>query len=403
MLFRFTAIIMLLSLPGIAFPAEDLKGAFTEGKIKGKSRTYYFERDYDFRNTRQDIATGGMLYYTTGELHGISLGISFYTGQGMGLNNDDRDVYGLLAKDSDGDHENFTVVGESYIKADFRNTVIKLGRQELDLPWVNTDDNRLTPQSTNAYTLINNSIPDLELLVSHITRMRGKASESFVSMTEYAEVPGSRAVSTIGLTYKGIKNLEIHLWDFHAYDYISNLYMKSTYTREIEDLFTWHVTGQYLKQQATGDRLGGATDSYMYGLEAGIETHGFDISLVGSAIGDDDIMYPWGHDFLVSAVINDLYEAEGKGMRAVLAYDFSEIGIPGLIAKAAYADFDTPDSGANASPDLRETDLDLRYKFHGYLDGLGIRTRYGIVDQDESLGGEGYNDLRIQLTYDFEL
>jgi hypothetical protein len=32
------------------------------------------------------------------DLHGISLGIAFYTGQGMGLNDNDRDVYGLLTK-----------------------------------------------------------------------------------------------------------------------------------------------------------------------------------------------------------------------------------------------------------------------------------------------------------------
>jgi hypothetical protein len=402
MIKRTTVFLFFLLFPGIAFSAQDLKGAFQESKVTGKSRTYFFQRDYDVRNTRQDIATGGMFYYTTGELKGVSLGVSFYTGQGMGLNNDNRDVYGLLAKDANDNHENFTVVGESYIKANFQNTTFKLGRQEVDIPWVNTDDNRLTPQSVNAYTLINKDIPDLEIFLSHITRMRGKASESFVSMTEYADLSAHRPLSALGLTYSGIKDLEIQLWDFYGYDFINNLYLKSSYEHEIEGLFTWHVAGQYLKQEDVGDRLGGAADTYMYALEAGFKTHGFDISLIGSAVGGNDILYPWGHDFFVSAVINDLYEAKGKGVRAVLAYDFAEIAIPGLTAKAAYADFNTPDSGAHARPDLSETDLDVRYKFHGYFDGLGIRTRYGIVNQDESLGGEDYKDTRIQLTYDFK-
>lgn len=402
MSFRYIAIMILLSFPSVAFSAEDLKGAFKEGHVTGKSRTYYFERDYDDSNTRQDIATGGMFYYTTGELKGVNLGIAFYTGQGMGLNNDDRDVYGLLAKDTNGNHENFTVVGESYIKAVFQDTTLKLGRQELELPWVNTDDNRLTPQSTNAYTIINNSIPELELFFSHITRMRGKASESFVSMTEYAELSADKPMSAIGTTYKGVKDLDIQAWDFFGHDFINNLYLKAIYSREMEGLFKWHLIAQHLKQNDIGDSVGGSVDTYMYGIEGGIETHGLEISLVGSSIGDDDVIYPWGHDFLVSAVVCDLYQAEGKGWRAVLVYDCSEIDVPGLIAKVAYAHFNTPDQGNNASPDTNETDFDLRYKFKGYLEGMGIRTRYGIIDQDESLGGEDYTDLRIQFTYDFE-
>ncbi|NLD36063.1 MAG: OprD family porin [Desulfatiglans sp.] len=396
-------VVIILSLSSNLFAAEDLKSALKEGKASGQFRTYFFQRDYDTRNTREDIATGGMVYYNSGELYGISLGLAFYTGQGMGLNDDDKDVYGLLDRGANGDHENFTVLGEAYIKAAFSDTTLKLGRQELELPWVNTDDNRLTPQSTNAYTITNNSINVLELLFSYITRMRGKASESFVSMTEYADIPADKHVAAFGLTYKGISDLEIQAWNFHAEDFINNIYMKAIYSGETYKGLAWHLAGQYLKQDDTGDSLGGMVDTYMYGLEAGIKKHGLSFSLAVSDIGDNDIFYPWGHDFMVSAIVNDLYQAEGKGWMATLAYDFAEVGIPGLTSKIVYADMDTPDSGRNASTDVTEKDITLTYKFKGLLEGLGIRTRYGIIGQDESIGGEDYNDLRIQLTYDFEI
>ncbi|MBN1905126.1 MAG: OprD family outer membrane porin [Deltaproteobacteria bacterium] len=403
MFFKSILIIVIFSLSSHLFAAEDLKSALKEGKFSGQFRSYFFQRDYDVRNTREDFATGGMLYYTSGDLYGISFGFAFYTGQGMGLNDDDRDVYGLLDRDANGDHKNFTVPGEAYIKAVFHDTTLKLGRQEHELPWVNTDDNRLTPQSTNAYTIINSSINDLELLFSYITKMRGKASDSFVSMTEYADIPADKHVSAFGLTYKGISDLELYVWDFYAKDFINNIYMKAIYSDETAKGLAWHVTGQYLKQDDTGDRLGGSVDTHMYGLEAGIEKHGLSISLAVSDIGDDDVIYPWGHDFFVSAIVNDLYQADGKGWMATLAYDFAEVGIPGLTSKIVYADMDTPDSGRNASTDVTEKDITLTYKFKGLLEGLGIRTRYGIIGQDESLGGEDYNDLRIQLTYDFEI
>ena len=137
------------------YAADDLKSAFKEGDLHGEFRNYYYVRDFDQRNEREDIASGGMLYYRTAPLHGINAGIAFYTGQAMGVNDSDQDVYGLLAADANGNHDSFSVLGEAFIQGQFGNTTIKLGRQELETPYVNTDDNRLTPQSTESYAVIN--------------------------------------------------------------------------------------------------------------------------------------------------------------------------------------------------------------------------------------------------------
>ena len=56
-------ILLILTLTAMAFAADDLKSAFKEGKLYGQFRTYYFTRDFDVSNTREDIAAGGMLYY----------------------------------------------------------------------------------------------------------------------------------------------------------------------------------------------------------------------------------------------------------------------------------------------------------------------------------------------------
>jgi hypothetical protein len=116
--------------------------------------------------------------------------------------------------------------------------------------------------------------------------MRGKASESFVSMTEYADIPADKHVAAFGLTYKGISDLEIQAWNFHAEDFINNIYMKAIYSGETYKGLAWHLAGQYLKQDDTGDSLGGMVDTYMYGLEAGIKKHGLSFSLAVSDIGD---------------------------------------------------------------------------------------------------------------------
>ena len=96
-------------------------------------------------------------------------------------------------------------------------------------------------------------------------------------------------------------------------------------------------------------------------------------------------------------------QAEERGFLAALKYDFGEIGVEGLVAKVKHLDFDTPDSGINASPDKTETDFDVKYQFSGWLDGLSLRLRHAIINQKESLGGEDFTDSRIQLKYDFSL
>ena len=66
-------------------------------------------------------------------------------------------------------------------------------------------------------------------------------------------------------------------------------------------------------------------------------------------------------------------------------------------------DFNTPDSGINASPDYYDIDFDLKYKFSGYFEGLAFRLRHAIINEDEDLGGEDYTDSRFYCTYDFSL
>ena len=397
-------LVSTLMLVGTAFAADDLKSAFTEGKLKGEFRNYYFERDYDDRNDRKDIASGGMLYYQTSPLNGISAGFAFYTGQAMGINDSDDDVYGLLAEDGKGNHESFSVLGEAYVQADFWNTTLKLGRQELEVPFVNTDDNRLTPQSTEAYTLINKSIPDLKIMASYVKKMRGKAETDFVSMSEYAGIEGEgEPVIFGGLVYDGVENLTLALWDFYAEEFFNGIYLRADYSYALNETWGLFTSAQYLNQQDTGDKIGGSLDTYTWAVEAGVEVKGFQFSLAYADVGDQEILIPWGHDMIVSIQVNDCVRAEETGILAAVKYDFAEIGIDGLVAKVKHLDFDTPDSGINASPDKTETDFDVIYKFGGWLDGLSLRLRHAIVDKEESLGGEDYNDSRAQLKYDFNI
>jgi len=390
---------------GITYSADDLKGAFVKGKVTGEFRNFYYDRDYDQSPKRQDIASGGMLYFRTSPLKGISAGITFYTGHDLlGLNDSGNDVYGLLAKDENGNHESFTVLAESFLQAEFFDTTIKLGRQELETPFVNGDDNRLVPQTTEAYTLVNKSIPSVMLTASYVAKMKGKASTEFVGMTEYAEIEGGNEPVIIGgLVFDGVDNLSLQVWDFHAVDFINEIYLRADYSLPLSNEWAVFGSAQYLSQQDTGKMLGGSQDTYTCGMEVGIKGHGLQVSTGYGKVGKQDIFYPWGHDFIVSLMVNDLSRAEEKGIMGVLKYNFDRIGLPGLTSRIRHLAFDTPESGENASYDFSETDLEVFYTFSGQLDGLELKIRHAIVNKDESLGGDDYGDTRVMLAYVFKL
>ncbi|MBU4276456.1 MAG: OprD family porin [Proteobacteria bacterium] len=60
-----------------------------------------------------------------------------------------------------------------------------------------------------------------------------------------------------------------------------------------------------------------------------------------------------------------------------------------------------PDGKALILPDRLETDVDLRYYFLGEFKPLWLRLRAAYVDQDITIGGDTYTDLRLIVNYDF--
>lgn len=397
-------LIVVLSMATGALGATDLATAVKESTISGEFRNYFFQRDFEGGTTdKEDFAVGGRLHFETGSIYGINVGLSFYTSQGMGLNDDGKDVYGLLAKDDEGDHESYTALGESYIQGVFGKTTIKIGRQEMRTPWINVWDCRLTPQSNEAYTINNKTIPGFEFIASHVNRIKRRTATSFISMSEAAIGPNAEdePVTLGGIIFTGVKGLKLQFWDYYAYELMNAPYFRADCNLSLDDKFSLFAALQYLDEEDIGDSIGGDIDTNVFGMKAGFEAYGARLTLGYAKVGEQNLLRPWGHDLIVSFQVNNADRADEEGLMASLAYDFSEIGLQGFSAYVRYADFDTPDSGATASADRDEIDFNMQYNFSGFLKGLSLRARYAIIDEDEVAGGEDFNDFRFYLRYKF--
>lgn len=399
---------LIIAMATCGFAADDLSGAFKEGKIRGDFRAYYFQRDFEDQTVDMaDFAMGGQIYYKTAPLKGISAGIAFYTSNDMG-SDDNKNVYGLLAKEN-GKHASYTALGEYYLQGEWFNTTFKVGAQEINTPFLNKRDIRMTPYSYKAVSVVNKSIPDWVLYGYHVTDFKGLTDTDFKDISR--TLPGvteDEDVTIGGLVWKpsgdaktqAWDKLSVELWDYYAHEIMNSVYLRAKYSKSLNNVLL-RIVPSYYRQNDVGDKLIGALDTYAAGVNVSLSAFGAVLSTMYGQVGDDGLVTPWGYSRVMTQQIFGLTRAEEKAYGVKLGYDFGNIGAKGLSAYVFYANYDTPEDGSNASFDLEETDFNIEYKFSGALKGFSLRGRYARIDQDQKLGGKDFNDARVYVRYQF--
>jgi hypothetical protein len=400
-----TAFIMVTVLTGTASAADNLKDMLSQGTVRGEIKTLDFTRDFDkSTNTRHDNAIGGLLYYKTAPLKGISFGVAFGTAKDINSDDDDT-VYGILKKDTDGSHASFSRMQEYYIQGEYFNTVAKYGAQEIRTPFMEPHDLRMLPRTYKGLSVINNSVTDLTLSAYYITDSMGWSDEDFVSVSKAvgaepggaASIDDDKAMVILGASYnvpvEAVKT-NVQAWYYTMADVYNQTFFKATFSKDF-DGFTLYAKPSVLWQKSQGDDLNGDLDTHQYGISGGVKTHGFDVTAFYAKTGDDGIVAPWGDEKAIIQQVLAAGRAEEKAKALRVSYDFGKLGVKGLSAYVFYTDYDVP---ASTGSDMSEMDYSVQYAFSGSLDGLGLRARYADIKIDD---GEGYNDIRYYVTYKF--
>jgi len=403
---RYTASLVCLGLlcAGTeAIAADSLADVFTEGTVRGEVRGYYFERDFDGdTNDRADLAAGTLLYYQTGELFGISGGVGYATSNDIG-SDDDKDVYGLLATDANGNHDNYARFQEYFLQGNWFDTKIKIGAQEISSPFLNGHDIRMTPKTYRGLTVENNSVENLTLRAFYITDYMGWSDEDFLDMSSVAvtEDADDNPLMAGGLKYifpvESLK-LSSELFHYHMVDYFQSNYVKFGVGKALGDV-NLYFNPSFLKQDSDGDEFAGEFDTTQYGFNTGAKAYGFDLTAFYARTDDDPVFAPWGDGKVIIQQINASGRADEDTYAAKLNYDFTDLGAAGLSAYVFYGYYDVDDV-TDTNVDISETDFSIQYNFSGFLKGFSVRGRYAIIDYDGGTADD-FNDFRIYLKYSF--
>lgn len=379
-----------------SFAENSISDMFKNGEVNGHLRAGYVNYSFDAIDETA-FGVGGKLHYNTDPSQMVTLGATFYTTHTLGLTDSNpAEVAGDFFSSS---KDSYSILGEAYAQFNLPDTVIKIGRQELDTPLAETDDFSIIPNTFEAFVAINNSLPDTTLIGAYVTKMSGWDSEGkaekFVNVIQAAGVNGDKGIATLAAVYEGIPNLNVQLWDYYVTDVLNAIYAEASYEIALSGL-TVGFGAQYQTQSEVGDELAGEVDSNMYGLLAsvGIDSTGTSLTLAYNDGNENDLVEAWGGGPMyvsfeeLGSVGNG---GDSKAFMVGLDQDFSSFGVEGFSAGLYYGTME-------AANNFEESEFDLLLAYE--KDNLALEGVAAFITDDNDKTAE-YDKYFVRATYSF--
>jgi hypothetical protein len=397
--------------PWLKEQLKDTPAFFRDTKLSLNIRTYYFNRDkYDDSNSEAWTLGGSVSYQSGWFLDHFGVGTVFYTSNRL-YGPDDRDGTLLLKP---GQHS-YAVFGQLYARVKLiEDNFINLYRYEYNTPYINKNDNRMTPNTFEGYTFNGayggkDGAPGFKYGGGYITKIKERNEDDFHWMSQDAGADVKRGVFLGGgnVSYKGFSFGAI---DYYSDDILNIFYTEGSYKIPVTDRLGLLFSAQFSNQSSTGDDLltGSSFSTNQVGVKSdisyggGILTFGYTKVTARQA----DMQAPWsGYPGYTSVQVQDFNRAGEDAFMVKASYDFTRLGLEGVTAYALFVhgwnrvDPATKISVANEN----EFDADIQWRPQwSFLKGLWFRGRYANVHQYQ--GPENtMNDFRIIVNYDIAL
>lgn len=412
---RYIKYSLLVSLLiSVSSPAQTLDEIFTEGKISGNLRAFWFDGNRDLRPNRTALTLGGILSYRTAPYEGFSGGVSFFSSNGVSELTQMPESGQTHNLNLDGSSIN--TLGEVYLQYNGHDTSIKYGRQRLDLPLANDYYNRMLPNSFEALSVENRSLPNTIIKGAYISGWKYKGSDTFVSPTYSLGI--DRDIAVLGAIFSPVSTWKIELYDTYIRDVMNAPYF------QIIDNAIWKSSDgltlsgglQYLNEQSIGENIAGDVDTYLLGVRATLTKDVWSLSALYTIIGDQSLLgtggryekMGWGA-FITYTDLQIDGESENAGAEAygaVLTYRPD----PRFEISAKYIRIDQSDSiqsntaslTQNPRPDSDEYNIDGTYQPQKEF---RLRTRLARINYDSEsttlYKNKAYDETNIRIIADY--
>lgn len=367
-------------------------------------RTFYFNRQNDDDTASEAWAGGGWIQYASGWLlDTAAIGATYYTSWPL-YAPDERPGSLLLTPGQDA----IGVLGEAWAALRYREYALLRGyRQRIDDGYVNSQDNRMIPNTFEALTL-SGTLGWARYDLGYIWNIKPRDSNDFISMSRQAGAAGDdEGLILTSVTLAPIRDVSVYLGNYYAEDVFNTTFARGEYTYAVSRDVKLQVGLQFTDQRAVGeDRLGDFT-TWNIGAGARVLWRGLSVGAATHVTDDDaSIRSPWGTwPGYLSLMVTDFNRAGEKAFGIGVKYDFGgtllPFRAPGLSVFLAYAqgtDRRDPATGGGL-PTTREGNLDVIYNVPA-VKGLSLRFRNGYVGRGDA---STVMDFRIIVNYDLDL
>ncbi|HIQ07152.1 MAG TPA: porin [Thiotrichaceae bacterium] len=230
--------------------------AFAETGFSGQARLGYVAGKGDTGPTEDTLAVGGKISYKTKAYRGVSAGGTFYTTHQVGSIDDN----GLFLSSSNDD---YSILGEAYLNAKLGKTSIKVGRQEVDTPFADTDDVGMIPNTFEGLVISNSRLPHTTLIGAHLSRWAGVDSDN---IEKFGDMNGSEGVQVLGAAYEPSDKWNAQAWHYRLNDNdVSSINYLELGVNPIENLGLGLQYSAQKKQAGSDGRVWGVSAEYGVG------------------------------------------------------------------------------------------------------------------------------------------
>ncbi|MDD2949280.1 MAG: OprD family outer membrane porin [Sulfuricurvum sp.] len=255
----------------VALSASSINDAFTAGKAGGQIRAAYVNQQNDASQDTYGSSIGGVLKYETADWNGLKLGVGAYVSQKLHFASGDVDEGKLNTDLFDMDGKSYAYMGEAYIDYTMGDVNLKVGRQQIDTPFADTDDIRMHPNTFEALIATYSGIEGTTLVGGYVTRWAGYDSEDVESKDKFKKLAeGSNGAVVLGAVNESIENLALQGW-YYCADKVADLYYAdAVYTIAFSETMGLELSGQFAAFREDEDINGNKTgiSGKVYGVGA---------------------------------------------------------------------------------------------------------------------------------------
>lgn len=354
-------ILSSLILVASAQAVDSIASWFEEGTVKGNIKYYYIETQKDIPNAASTSAhanaIGGQLSYTTAKWNGFQTGASFMTTNGFALPNVvDTSIIGrdngVRTGNADVAKDSFAVLGEAFVKYNYKDFTALYGRQVIKTPLIHAKVVRLLPSAVQG-TFLDYKLDKGSVGASYLTHFKQRTSDQFINIVKHALGDNTRAVTgddkgeviVLDGVYKG-KISSVRVYNYYAQDFMNSFYIDANFKNKLDTGWTVHAGYQYINQKSIGNaddnlnKVGSLTGSqrissnaFGFKFAAGYDESKLDFAftkVLADSDRHDSLVLPWDGTPLYSNMItsNDLFQSNyGKALNADSIYIGGTAGI----------------------------------------------------------------------------